>query len=69
MARVVYFVVGVDLDAKSVFVDDDVFMARFDKDEQVFDDVSGDWSGLDWDDDFIPAQEILNSKLFSEDES
>jgi hypothetical protein len=63
MARLVYFVVAVDLDAKSVFVDDDVFTARFGEDEQVFDDVSGEWSGLDWDDEFLPAQAILNARL------
>jgi hypothetical protein len=70
MSKLVYFVVAVDLDAKSVFVDDDVFAARFDKDEQVFDDVSGEWSGIDWDDEFLPAQAILNGKILDEkDES
>ena len=62
MSKIVYFVVGVDLETKSAFIDDDTFLARFDKEEAVFDDSTGEWSA---DDDLVLYKEaltILNSK-------
>lgn len=61
MSRVVYFVVGVDLDAKKPFIDDDVFTARFDKDERLWDDESMEWREEDFDSEYLPALEILNT--------
>jgi hypothetical protein len=43
MSKQVYFVIGVDLDSKEPFIDDDVFTARFGKDEQVWDTEKIGW--------------------------
>lgn len=43
MSKQVYFVIGVDLDSKEPFIDDDVFTARFSKDEQVWDTEKIGW--------------------------
>ena len=43
MARLVYFVLSVDLDDKSVMIDDDTFMMRFSKSEQVWDEELNEW--------------------------
>lgn len=59
MSKRVYFVVAVDLDTKEVFVDDERFVALSPKEESTFDTITGEWSETDWDDEFIPAQEIL----------
>jgi hypothetical protein len=61
MGRQVYFVVSVDLDDNSVAIDDDTFMARFGKDEQVWDDNKGEWREYE-DGEYEKAVEILNAK-------
>lgn len=61
MSRIVYFVVGVDLDEKVAFIDDDVFTARFDKDEKLWDDDAAEWREEDYDTEYLPALEILNT--------
>jgi hypothetical protein len=43
MARLVYFVLSVDLDDKSVMIDDETFIARFGKNEQVWDEELNEW--------------------------
>jgi hypothetical protein len=65
MAKIVYFVVAVDLEDQSAFIDDETFMARFDKSEQVFDDEKGEW--LEYEDDFYDqAVKILDTKKVGE---
>lgn len=61
MSKQVYFVVGVDLDQKEVFIDDETFTARFSKSEQVWDSELEQWirdPNLDL---YTEALEILNS--------
>lgn len=61
MSKQVYFVVGVDLDQKEVFIDDEAFTARFSKSEQVWDSELEQWiedPNLDF---YAEALEILNS--------
>ena len=61
LSKQVYFVVGVDLDQKEVFIDDETFTARFSKSEQVWDDELEQWiedPNLDL---YTEALEILNS--------
>jgi hypothetical protein len=64
MAREVYFVLAVDIDNKTVFIDDETFTARFSKDEQVLDTEKQRWRDYDGDEDeeYYLALEILNTK-------
>ena len=55
MSKIVYFVVGVDLDTKEVFIDDDTFLAKFGRDE------------LENDEHYFEALEILNTKPIAKD--
>jgi hypothetical protein len=65
MAKIVYFVIAVDLEAKTIEIDDETFMARFDKSEQVFDEATGEW--LEDEENFYDeAVAILNSKKIGE---
>jgi len=43
MARIIHFVIAVDLDDKSVSVDDGTFTARFSPREQVWDTELNEW--------------------------
>ena len=43
MARLVHFVIAVDLDDKSVSIDDGTFTARFSPREQVWDTELNEW--------------------------
>ena len=43
MARLVHFVIAVDLDDKSVSIDDGTFTARFSPREQVWDTDLNEW--------------------------
>lgn len=61
MARQVYFVVAVDLESGVPFIDDDTFMARFSKDEKVWDTEANEWREEDYDTEYLPALEILNN--------
>lgn len=62
MSKIVYFVVGVDLDKREPFIDDDVLTARFSSEEQVWDTDTELWEG---DDDnatlYLQGLEILNT--------
>ncbi len=68
MARIVYFVIGVDLDKQEPFIDDDVLVARFASDEQIYNTDTEEWEG---DDDnstaYLEALEILNTKPLARD--
>lgn len=61
MSRVVYFVVGVDLEDGKPFIDDEVFMARFGKHEKLWDASAAEWREEDYDTEYLPALEILNT--------
>jgi len=43
MARIIHFVIAVDLDDKSVSIDDGTFTARFSPSEQVWDTELNEW--------------------------
>jgi hypothetical protein len=43
MARIIHFVIAVDLDDKSVSIDDDTYTARFSPREQVWDTDLNEW--------------------------
>lgn len=69
MARIIHFVIAVDLDDKSVSVDDDTYTARFSPSEQVWDTELGQWVEYVVVDDetgeseYDLAQEILDKHL------
>ena len=62
MSKQVYFVVGVDLDQKEVFIDDEAFTARFSKSEQVWDSELEQWVRDPELELYAEALEILNKK-------
>ena len=64
MSNIVYFVVAVDVDDKSISIDDDTFTARFDRREQVWNTETQEWEA-DFDDltYYNSALEILNNNL------
>ena len=66
MTRQVYFVIAVDLDDKTVWIDDDTFVARFGKDEQVWDDKTSEWREYA-EDEYENAVAILNEKRLEND--
>jgi hypothetical protein len=66
MARQVYFVIAVDLDDKTIRIDDDTFMARFGKEEQVWDDHKSVWRE-DEGSEYLEALELLNTKKLEDD--
>lgn len=61
MSRIVHFVVGVDLDEGVPFIDDETFTARFNKDEKVWDTEKNEWREEDYETEYLPALEILNT--------
>jgi hypothetical protein len=61
MSKQVYFVVGVDLDQKEVFIEDEAITARFSKIEQVWDTTTEQWIDDPDLDLYNEALEILNS--------
>ena len=67
MSKIVYFVIGVDLDTKEPFIDDDTFVARFADDEQVYDDITGKWSHDYNQKGYNKALKILNTKPIAKD--
>lgn len=69
MGRQVYFVVAVDLDDKTVFIDDDTFTARFGKDEQVWDTEKQEWREYEGkeQEEYDLALEILNTEKLRDD--
>jgi len=67
VSKQVYFVIGVDVDDKEVFIDDEAFIARFDKHQQVWDTEKSEWSkdeGLEL---YSKALEILNTTPLNSD--
>ena len=67
LSKQVFFVVGVDLDSKEPFIDDETFTARFSKSEQVWDSETNEWiedPNLDL---YTEALEILNSRPLAKD--
>jgi hypothetical protein len=69
MARLVHFVIAVDLDDKSVSIDDGTYTARFSPSEQVWDTELDEWVEYVVVDDetgeseYDLAQEILDKHL------
>jgi len=61
MSREVHFVVTVDLDSGVPFIDDETFTARFGKDERVWDSETNEWREEDYETEYLPALEILNT--------
>lgn len=69
MSRQIYFVIGVDLDNKTVFIDDSTFTARFQSYEQVWDTELQEWreyEGYDGEE-YHLALELLNTKKLEDD--
>jgi hypothetical protein len=62
MSKQVYFVIGVDLDSKEPFIDDDTFTARFSKSEQVWDTETNEWVSDPELELYAEALEIINKK-------
>ena len=62
LSKQVYFVVGVDLDSKEPFIDDDTFTARFSKSEQVWDTELNEWVNDPELELYAEALEILNKR-------
>ena len=60
MARIVHFVVAVDLDKKITFIDDDTLTAKF-ADGSLYDEEKEEWRVEDYDTEYLPALEILNT--------
>ena len=69
MARILHFVIAVDLDDKSVSVDDETYTARFSPSEQVWDTDLNEWveyvvvDDETGDSEYDLAQEILDKHL------
>ena len=69
MARIIHFVIAVDLDDKSVSVDDETYTARFSPSEQVWDTDLNEWveyvvvDDETGDSEYDLAQEILDKHL------
>ena len=64
MSRRVVFVLAVDVDEKTVHIDDDTFTARFSRSEGIWDEDLDCW--IDDDDEgstYYEALRILNSKI------
>jgi hypothetical protein len=62
MSKVVYFVVGVDLDSKEPFIDDGMFTGRFQRHEQVWNTETNQWEEDDQAFLYEDALAILNTK-------
>ena len=61
MSRLVYFVVGVDLDDKEIYIDDETFMAVFSKSQQVWDTDLNEWREYEADE-YERAVDLLNTR-------
>jgi hypothetical protein len=60
MARTVHFVIAVDIDNKSVHIDDDTFTAVFHQ-GAVYDEEKQEWRKEDYETEYLPALELLNT--------
>ena len=68
MSRQVYFVIAVDVDTKEVFIDDDVLVARFASNEQVWNTETEQWEGDDEEATlYSQALHLLNTLQVSKD--
>jgi hypothetical protein len=69
MARMVYFVLAVDLDAQTVSIDDGTFTARFQSYEQVWDTDLQEWRKYEGEEneEYHLALDILNTKKLEDD--
>jgi hypothetical protein len=65
MARIVHFVIAVDIDNKTVHIDDDTFTAVF-HNGALYDEDNQEWREEDYDTEYLPALEILNTKPLAE---
>lgn len=61
MSKIVYFIVGVDLDLKEKFIDDDEYSLRYRKHEQVWNQETYEWEEYD-EDTYQVALGILNDQ-------
>jgi len=59
MGKQVHFVVVADLDSETWWVDDEMFSARFAKDEGTWNTDTEQWEETDWDD-TLAGLNILN---------
>lgn len=62
MAKQVHFVIAVDVDNQTIFIDDDTYTAKFDRAEQVWDSEAEHWLGDDDGSYYQSALTILNNK-------
>lgn len=67
MSKQVYFVIGVDLDSKEAFIDDDTYKARFSDREEVWDTELNEWVQDPELELYAEALEILNNKPLASD--
>jgi hypothetical protein len=67
VSKQVYFVIGVDLDDKQVFIDDEAFQARFGKHEQVWDTEDSIWVRDEDLELYSEALKILNTTPLNSD--
>lgn len=67
MSKIVYFVVGVDLDSKEPFIDDELFTQRFTRDEQVYNPITKKWELDDQAFMYEEALAILNNTPIAKD--
>lgn len=67
MSKIVYFVVGVDLDKQEPFIDDGAFTARFQRHEQVWNTDTQQWETDDQALLYEDALVILNTKPLAEE--
>lgn len=60
--------VAVDLDTREPFIDDDVLVARFASNEQIYNTETGEWEADDEDSTaYLAALEILNTVPLAKD--
>jgi hypothetical protein len=67
LSKQVFFVIGVDLDDKEVFISDDTYSARFSEDEQVWDTDANEWIEDDDRKYYLDALDLLNTKRLAKD--
>jgi hypothetical protein len=67
MSKIIYFVVGVDLDKQEPFIDDQAFTARFQRHEQVWNTDTQQWEADDQAFLYEDALAILNTKELAKD--
>ena len=66
MGRTVHFVIAVDIDEKSVHIDDDTFTAMF-HNGALYDEEKQEWREEDYDTEYLPALQLLNTVPLSKE--